>query len=892
MDATQWKRLEALFIAALELEPADRAAFLDEACADDLELRNELESMLSTDEESIALALESRLLTQDDPTLPGSDALIGTHIGPYRIEKLIGEGGMGEVYLAMRDDDQFEQKVALKLVRPGYRSSQMLARFRMERQVLARLTHPNITQLLDGGIDQDGRPYLVMQYVEGISITKFCDKHALSIEERLNLFRTVCSAVQHAHRNLVVHRDLKPSNILVTEEGTVKLLDFGIAKLLDPEWDITMAVTQSQFRLMTPEYAAPEQVRGATITTATDVYALGVLLYELLCGRRPYSLSNRMQAEIERIVCDVTPTRPSTAISEADPARASITAETISKARRTGVSRLKKALQGDLDNIVLMALRKEPERRYASPDQFAEDIARYLSGRPVRAEKDRMAYRFKKFVYRNRRLVTVAAAALLLILGFSVIMTVQAIRISNQADVLAQERDRAQLEADKANQVAGFLEDLFKASDPFQDTPERRDTLRVRDFLAIGAQNVEKDLADQPEIQAALFDVLGRVHRNLGDFKSAQTLTEKGLDIRKNIYPTAHTDLAESMSEMGALYRDQGDFKSAEPLLEGSLQMLKSLHGNDHPFVADGLTSLGSLRQAQGEYALAESLYTEALQIDQRAAVEEITIAADLNNIAAIHLMQGRFDEADSLFKIVLDIRQRVLGPRHPNVVETLNNRAFVLQKSEHFDEAESMFRTALEINREIFDDKHPRVVDATMNLGLLLKTAGKLDEAETLYREGLALHGEIYGNSHPNIATDLHNLGALLKAKEDYAGAAVAYEEALTLKRQLLGDMHPSTAATINNLGVLYKSESNYARAEPLLREALAINRKLLEAGHPRIGLTLDSLGDLLYKTKRYKEADAVFQEALEIFIDKFGPEHTYTKRAQASLDMVREAY
>ena len=390
MDAQRWGKIESLFFTAIELNPRERAAFLEAACDGDISLREELEAMLAADEDSMAFALESKFFSEES-LKPDPSKLIGMHIGPYRVEQIIGEGGMGTVYLAERDDEQFNQKVALKLVRPGYHSAELYRRFRIERQILARLTHPNITRLLDGGITPDGQPYLVMQYVEGRPITAFCDEQSLSIGERLSLFRTVCAAVHHAHRNLVVHRDLKPSNILVTDDGVVKLLDFGIAKLLEPELYVSKVVTQSQMRLMTPEYAAPEQVRGDTITTATDIYALGVLLYELLSGRRPYRLTSRIQAEIERIICEEDPQRPSTALT-AGAQRTTVTtdptAEVLSRARRTGVSRLKKMLQGDLDNIVMMALRKEPDRRYNSAKQLAEDISSYLSGRPVDARSN------------------------------------------------------------------------------------------------------------------------------------------------------------------------------------------------------------------------------------------------------------------------------------------------------------------------------------------------------------------------------------------------------------------------------------------------------------------------------------------------------------------------
>ncbi|MFK7847688.1 MAG: tetratricopeptide repeat protein [Rhodothermales bacterium] len=887
MDANRWKKLEDLFIAALELAPAERSVFLSEACGDDLELRQELDSMLSVDEESIALAIEGRLLAEDEQDTDRTSNLAGTHIGPYRLEKLIGEGGMGEVYLAQRDDDQYTQKVALKLVRAGYKSSHMLARFRMERQVLARLTHPNITQLLDGGIDTAGRPYLVMQYVEGIPITKFCDKYALSINERLELFRTVCSAVQHAHRNLIVHRDIKPSNILVTEEGEVKLLDFGIAKLLDPDWAMSMAVTQSQIRLMTPEYAAPEQVKGEVITTATDVYALGVLLYEILSGRRPYQLTNRMQAEIERIVCNVAPARPSTAITEVSVQeshnRTQATPEIISRARRTGVSRLKRMLQGDLDNIVLMALRKEPDRRYTSAEQFSQDIERYLTGLPVAAEKDRFSYRFKKLVLRNRALATVVTAALLLIVSFSVVMAIQAQR-------LEAERDRAQLEATKAQQVAGFLEGLFKASNPFETNASRSDSIQVRDLLAAGVQNIETELGDQPEVQAALLNVLGTVHLDLGDLQTAQPLLEKALDLRRQLHAGDHLEIAESMAEIAALHKTKGDFAIAEPLMEAVLVMQRKLSGNENNEVATSLQRLGALRQEQGNYDEAELLYREALSIRKQLMGENhLDVIAELSNLGGILYLKGQYEPADSIYKEVNAARRTLLGPDHPDLAGSLSNHAGVLHRKGDLEGAEALHREALQIRIKTLDPIHPHIAAGLNNLAANLKAQQKYDEAEVLYKESLEMYHALFGKEHPDIATGMHNLAALLKAKEDYELAIPLYESALSMRKKLLGEIHPSMAATHNNLGTLFKSQKNYKAAEPHLRKALAINRQLLDADHPRIGLTLDTLGDLLYRLGKREEAEENFVEALDILTKKLGPDHRYTVRTKKYLEAVR---
>ena len=414
----RWQQADAVFSEALDLPPEKRAAFLDEACAGDADLRREVERLFEADAQA-GLFLETPSDWFDAPRLPGPGvaaegdrarrAVLGQQVGPYRLLDEIGHGGMGTVYLAERADGQFEQQVALKLVRSGVATDEALRRFRLERQILAGLHHPHVARLLDGGVTEDGTPYFVMEYVAGIPIDRYCDEHRLSIAERLRLFCTVCAAVQYAHQNLVVHRDLKPSNILVTDDGQVKLLDFGIARLLDPEArTLSPALTQTGLRLMTPEYASPEQVRGEPVGTASDGYQLGVLLYELLTGHRPYRLPGRLLHHIERIVCEEMPTRPSTAVVQieevevsGDGGTQSITPEQVSRARSTSIERLRRRLAGDLDNIVLMALRKEPARRYASVGNLEADIQRHLTGLPVRARPDTLVYRATKFVRRN-----------------------------------------------------------------------------------------------------------------------------------------------------------------------------------------------------------------------------------------------------------------------------------------------------------------------------------------------------------------------------------------------------------------------------------------------------------------------------------------------------------
>ena len=596
MDHSRWNRLETLFLAALELGPAERTKFLDHSCKDDAALLKELESMLSADEKGEALDIESRLLS-DDATLAKSD-LSGTRIGPYRLEKLIGEGGMGEVYLARRDDDHFDKKVALKRVRPGFRNRHLLARFRVERQILAQLTHPNITQLLDGGLDNEGWPYLVMQYVEGMPITSYCDQNKLTIQERIALFRTVCSAVQHAHGNLVVHRDLKPANILVTNEGQVKLLDFGIAKLLNPDWSYSVARTQSQMRLMTPEYAAPEQVRGESITTATDIYALGVLLYELLSGHKPYRFDSRLQAEIERAICEDIPIRPSTAINGVEHLHQDKPAA-ISKARRTAISRLKRILQGDLDNIVLMAMRKEPQRRYASVEQLSQDLQHYLDGRPVVAQKDTLNYRLRKFTHRNRTAVVTSVAIFLLLMSFTV-------STMKQAVVIAEERDKAQIEAEKSNQVSQFLFTLFDNADPNLNQGE---PVTAEKIVREGVQRIENELTDQPVVRADILEKLGRIYMRLGLLEESLDLFDKSYSTRTTHYGEQSPEVAFAQTSLAEALISSGRYDEADSLLNLALAFQEAHLHPTHKDMAASLNAKAIINYHKRNFESAESYF-------------------------------------------------------------------------------------------------------------------------------------------------------------------------------------------------------------------------------------------------------------------------------------------
>jgi serine/threonine protein kinase len=484
----------------------------------------------------------------------------GDRIGPYRVLRTLGVGGMGEVFLAERADAEFEQQVAIKVVYGGTIARNVQSRLRIERQILAQLDHPNIAHLLDGGSLPDGTAYIVMEYVDGVPIDVFCDSNRLDIAARLKLFQTVCAAVHYAHQNLIVHRDLKPSNILVTAAGAPKLLDFGIAKLLDERQagHHTLAVTHADMRIMTPDHASPEQVQGQAITTSSDVYVLGVLLYRLLTGTGPFFIPSMRLTDIERAICEKDPPLPSNAVSMDD----STEARGIADARSIGAHRLRRILQGDLDNIVIMAMRKEPERRYASAQQMASDIQRYLEGKPVIARRDTMSYRTAKFIKRHWLTVTAGAGTVFLILAFATTTYVQSLRIAAERDRVAQQRERAEHERVRAEEVSSFLVSLFKLSDPEEN---RGNQITARELLDSAARRLQAGLQDQPATKAALLSTVGAVYDSLGQYKDALPILSESLQLQPESHDKSRID---TLLELGRARIGAGDLPAAEAPLQ------------------------------------------------------------------------------------------------------------------------------------------------------------------------------------------------------------------------------------------------------------------------------------------------------------------------------------
>jgi eukaryotic-like serine/threonine-protein kinase len=883
MTPERYQRVKEIYHAALEREADDRSIYLEQACGADAELRAEVESLLAV-ELNTGRFLDSGLASTASlnlPTLPDLKqtlALIGTHVGPYKLLKELGHGGMGVVYLAERDDAQFKQRVALKLVKRGMDTDEILSRFRYERQILASLAHPNIARLLDGGTTQDGLPYFVMEYIEGAPIDQYCQQHNLSPAERLKLFRTVCTAVHYAHQNLVVHRDLKPTNILVTPDGTVKLLDFGIAKVLKPElFPETVAPTRTWARAMTPAYASPEQVRGQTVTTASDVYSLGVVLYELLTGQRPYQIKGSLPHEIAKVICESEPQKPSTAAAERLKDESDKLKTGSAAHHPSAIGLHPSALRGDLDNIVLMALRKEPLRRYASVEQFSEDLRRHLEGLPVIAREDTLRYRFGKFVRRNRAGVAVGAVISLLLLAFLITTLIQATRIRR-------ERDRAQIEREKAEKVSAFLVDLFKVNDPSES---KGNTVTARELLDRGAEKIAQELKDQPESQARLTQVMGDAYLSLGLYDRAAPLLESSLQTLRRSLGNEHPQVGVGLSHLAHLHFNQGDYVTAAALHREALAIHRKAYGAEHDEVARDLTNLATnLMRAKGDLAESEKLFREALTIQRKLHGNEYNgVATTLNDLALLLFNKGDLNAAELMQREALTLYRRTLGQEHSEVATALSNLAVTLQRKGNTAEAVALYREALALQQKLFGAEHQSPALTMNNLALLLQEKGDYEAAEPLQRQALAIQRKRLGDSHPDVAVNMSNLALLLHQMDQYAASEALFREGLAIRRKLYGEEHPDIALTLANLGMLLCDKGDYAAAEPVLRQSLQMRRKLLPKGHFHIAHSLVGLGRLLTERGEARNAEPLLHEAVENYRNALPAGHWLTADAESVL-------
>jgi len=809
LDGGRWHRISPHLDLALALTPGERDAWLAELRADDPAIAADVAALL---DEHRALS-DAGFLDDGARVLRGPDAFEGMSVGAYTLVKPIGRGGMGSVWLASRSDGRFEGQVAVKLLNTELIGRTAGERFKREGTILARLTHPHIARLVDAGVSGTGQPYLVLEHVGGRYIDQHCDEHTLGIDARIRLFLDVLSAVAHAHANLIVHRDLKPSNVLVTSDGQVKLLDFGIAKLLEgAESQHELTLTHDAGAGLTPKYAAPEQVSGGPITTATDVYALGVLLYGLLTGRDPVGSGALSTAEIVKAIVDTEPRRMSSAVMDASdfaPERLALHA-----ARRAATpEKLRRRLLGDLDTIVAKALKKDPGERYASVAEFADDLRHCLNHQPITARPDTVTYRAAKFVRRHPRSLAIALTAILLLGSTIAFYTVR----------LAHERDYAALEAAKASKVSELLLGLLTLADPYR-TPDGKEPT-VRSLLDIGAERITRDPKVQPEVKAQVFTVIGRVYQRLGLFEKALPLLHDALALGRQSLGPEHVSIAQSLNDLGVLHREHGDLAAAQPLLEESLAMRRRLLGNEDKDVAVTLIELTRVLRDRGLDAQAEPLIRESLAIRRKVFGEEHReVATSMNDLALLLFGRGDLDGAESLFRRSLEINRKLLGPDHTNVGVSMGNLALVLGARGKRAEADTLLRADVAIVKKALGERHPAYAQALNGLATAAFDDGRLDEARTLLEQAIAIVQTLLRDDHPRLVTYRVNMARVQIARQEADKAEPALRHALDVRQHLYPSGDWRIAQVQSLLGASLAAQHRYDEAEPLMVTASAV--------------------------------------------------------------------
>jgi eukaryotic-like serine/threonine-protein kinase len=859
MDSAHWKQVQELFHAAADLPAQEQRAFLKNACGENDALVGEVLALLAED------AQGSSLLDRDVSHVAGqffgeaaNSPLSFKDFGPYRIKHMLGEGGMGVVYLAERSD--LGTLVAIKFLRDAWLSPARRERFASEQRTLAQLNHSSIARLYDADTLADGTPWFVMEYVEGVPLTQYCRQNECSIERRLQLFRSVCEAVQYAHQQAVIHRDLKPSNILVKNDGSVRLLDFGIAKQLE-SLETPTDQTRTGLRLMTPAYAAPEQFRGERVGIQTDVYSLGVILYELLAGKLPFDLLNCTAAQAEKIIAEHEPEKPSAVVSRTEEQRGPTAA----------VSSPSKTAWADLDVLCLTAMHKDAARRYQSVEALIRDVDHYLNGEPLDARLDTLRYRAGKFVRRNRRSVIAASAVFAMILGVVVFFTVR----------LAIARNAALAEAARTQRIQQFMTNLFQGGD---EAAGPSDSLRVVTLLDRGVQEA-RALDQEPEVQADLYQTLGESYQKLGKLDQAESLMHSALDERKSLFGDDSRQVAESLVALGLLRADQAKLDDAERLVRQGLDMSKRHLPPNHPDVAKATAALGKVLEDRGTYDQAIQVLDEAVRLQSTGAAVTPELASSLSELANTHFYAGHYDTSEALNQRVLGMNRQLYGDRHPLVADTLINLGAVKFELGHYQEAEVFDRQALEIDRAFYGSDHPETASALTILGRTLVAENRFSEATDLLQQALAIQERVYGQVHPRVASALNELGKVALQEGKLDDAEAYFRRMVDIEKSVYGDKHYLVATALSNLGSVYMERKEYARAEDIFRDVVRRYTEELSPNHPNTGIARIKLGRSILRQQRYSEAEVESRAGYEILSKQTSPSIGWLQNARQDL-------
>jgi serine/threonine-protein kinase len=858
MSTSRWQRVQTIFHLAADLPEEDRQSYVSAECSDDPTLAAEVMALLEEDSRGGSLLdrdvshLARAML--DAPVRP---VVPLENFGPYRISSVLGEGGMGVVYLAERAD--LGSRAAIKILRDAWLSPSRRERFAAEQRTLAQLNHPSIARLYDADTLPDGTPWFVMEYVEGLPLTAYCDTHASTIPERLKLFRDVCEAVQHAHAHAIVHRDLKPSNILVTGDGTVKLLDFGIAKQLE---GLEADLTRTGVRVMTPAYAAPEQVSAGRLGIHTDVYSLGVVLYELLAGRLPFDLADRTPNEMERIIVEQEPERPSVV------------------ARRTpalpvGSSRLRsasKAQWADLDVLCLTAMHKDPARRYASAEALIRDVDHYLTGAPLEARPDTLRYRTAKFVRRNWRAVAMATVTVAMIIGLTVFYTVG----------LANARNVALAETARTQRIQRFMMDLFQGNEDEAVGPA--DSLRVVTLVDRGVQQA-RSLDVEPVVQAELFETLGNLYRSLGKFSPADSLLRTALTRRRALFGPSNSLVASSLIALGELRIAQAEYDSADVLVRQGLAMAKRTRPATDPQVGKATKALGQLLYEQGSYEKAVPVLEEAIRLQTRGDTASPDLASAITDLANTYFYLGKFALSDTLNQRALAMDKQLYGPRHAFVADVLINLGAIRFEWAKYPEAERYYREALDINTAWYGLNHPETASSLAALGRSLASQQKLTEADTVLRQALDVLERVYGPVHPRVASALNEYSRVKQSEGKLDEAEAGFRRMAEIYKTIYHDKHYVISIALSNIAGVLQERKQYTQAEALFREAIQRYDSLLAPDHQLVGIAHARLGRVLRLQGRWADAEKESLAGYTILMKQSTPSAFWVQRVRMDL-------
>ena len=837
----RWDRVQDLFHLALGRGEASLKPFLDSVSSEDPQLGREVASLV-----------EAHIRTGPVRRIDEEPTPVGSTVGPYRLVSALGMGGMGVVYRAERVTPDFVQRVALKILPSGCTSAELEARMALERKVLAQLEHPGIARLIDGGTTAAGQSFIAMEYVEGKPLAEFA--RWLPVRQKLRLVLEICDALEFAHQHLVVHGDLKPGNILVTPEGHAKLLDFGLAARLE----VDGGPTRKAENWFTPAYASPEQIRGQRITTSTDLYALGVILYELLAGVRPYDTGGLSPTQLEKRICEFHPPPPS----------------------HFAAGRTRRELRGDLDAIVLKALAKDPAERYASVYRLGEDLRRHLLQRPISARRPTSGYAAGKYLLRNRTLLTTAVllTAVLVAGGLALAKSLGERR----------ERELAIRVAQQAEEVTALAVDLIRAADPHHGTADVDEVSLAQLHFELG--RAEK-LAGQPLVQARLFDALGQVFVSVGEQQVGRNLLERTLGLRQKVLGPNHPDVVDSLDHLAEALEAQGELRAAEDLYRQALARERILFPLDHPRRARTLNALGELLPHLGLLRESEAIHREALDIRTRHFPPDPSlVAASRLAVAEALTQQGEYARAEPIVRDVLGIRRKALGPGHPEVGAILFRLAAVVAEQPNGSrEAERLAREGVEIQEQALGPEHLERVPGLLVHARLLRLRGQHEEAENQLRSALRIRTRILGARHPDVAATLDELSGELEEQGRGAAAEDIRRESLAIRKEGLGGRHPALGSSLSGLAQTAAAQGDWVAAESLAREGLELRERAHGRQTPLVAQSLVQLAFIRARRGAPEEGVTLLLEAKGILGRQLRSDHAELKRIDQLVDRMR---